>query len=84
MVSGNDVAKPSTIGWMSRYEAAVLTRFGYSSTRGCGKARLCPAFSLPDLFQSARVGRSRAGAERGPQASGRQTLTRPRSARCSA
>src|SRR6185312_5195854 len=25
-------------------------RFGYSATRGCGKALLCPAFSLPDLF----------------------------------
>jgi len=29
---------------------AMLKRFGYSSTRGCGQARLCPAFSLPDLF----------------------------------
>jgi predicted RND superfamily exporter protein len=29
----------------------MLRRFGYSSSRGCGSARLCPAFSLPDLFQ---------------------------------
>jgi predicted RND superfamily exporter protein len=36
---------------MSSYESAMLRRFGYSSSRGCGKARLCPAFSLPDLFQ---------------------------------
>jgi predicted RND superfamily exporter protein len=51
MISGKDVAKPSTIAWMSAYEGAMLTRFGYSSSRGCGRARLCPAFSLPDLFQ---------------------------------
>jgi len=50
MVSGTDLAKPATIEWMSAYESAVLKRFGYSATRGCGLARLCPAFSLPDLF----------------------------------
>jgi hydrophobe/amphiphile efflux-3 (HAE3) family protein len=51
MISGRDVARPSTIEWMSSYESAMLKRFGYSSSHGCGKARLCPAFSLPDLFQ---------------------------------
>ena len=51
MVSGPDVVKPATIEWMSAYESAMLKRFGYTSDRGCGKARLCPAFSLPDLFQ---------------------------------
>jgi hydrophobe/amphiphile efflux-3 (HAE3) family protein len=50
MLAGRDLTKPSTIEWMSSYESIVLKRFGYSSTRGCGKARLCPAFSLPDLF----------------------------------
>ncbi len=50
MVSGQNLAKRSTIEWMSSYESTVLKRFGYSSTRGCGQARLCPAFSLPDLF----------------------------------
>ena len=30
----------------------MLKRFGYSDKRGCGKAELCPAFSLPDLFRS--------------------------------
>ncbi|MGH2902992.1 MAG: MMPL family transporter, partial [Solirubrobacteraceae bacterium] len=50
MVSAKNLTKPSTIEWMSSYEGAVLKRFGYSSARGCGKARLCPAFSLPDLF----------------------------------
>jgi hydrophobe/amphiphile efflux-3 (HAE3) family protein len=50
MVSGPGVARPATIEWMSSYESSVLHRFGYSATRGCGKALLCPAFSLPDLF----------------------------------
>ncbi len=51
MISGSDVIKPATIEWMSSYESAMLRRFGYTNDRGCGKARLCPAFSLPDLFQ---------------------------------
>jgi hydrophobe/amphiphile efflux-3 (HAE3) family protein len=51
MISGADVVKPATIEWMSSYESTMLRRFGYTTTRGCGKARLCPAFSLPDLFQ---------------------------------
>jgi len=53
MVAGRGVVKPATIEWMSAYQSAMLERFGYSSTRGCGQARLCPAFSLPDLFHSA-------------------------------
>jgi uncharacterized protein len=53
MLSGRNLATPATIEWMSSYQSAILERFGYSSTRGCGKARLCPAFSLPDLFDQA-------------------------------
>ncbi len=52
MVSSGALTKPATIEWMSKYESAILKRFGYSSTKGCGQARLCPAFSLPDLFQT--------------------------------
>ena len=74
LVSGNDVAKASTIEWMSRYEAAVLAHYGYSSTRGCGKARLCPAFSLPDLFQSAASAGAGQAQSAALQASGHQTL----------
>ncbi len=51
MVSGANLARPATIEWMSSYQAAVLRRGGYSASHGCGRARLCPAFSLPDLFQ---------------------------------
>jgi hydrophobe/amphiphile efflux-3 (HAE3) family protein len=50
VVSGRSVADPAVVKWMTSYQAAVLKRFGYSAKRGCGKAELCPAFSLPDLF----------------------------------
>jgi hydrophobe/amphiphile efflux-3 (HAE3) family protein len=50
MVSSKALTKPATIEWMSSYESSVLKRFGYSEAKGCGHARLCPAFSLPDLF----------------------------------
>jgi hydrophobe/amphiphile efflux-3 (HAE3) family protein len=51
LVNSAALTKPATIEWMSSYESAVLERFGYSASSGCGRARLCPAFSLPDLFQ---------------------------------
>ena len=57
MVSAKDLTKPATIEWMSSYESAMLKRFGYSEARGCGQARLCPAFSLPDLFSGATAQR---------------------------
>jgi hypothetical protein len=50
LVSGRNLASPATIEWMTAYQRRVLATFGYSDTRGCGRARLCPAFSLPDLF----------------------------------
>ncbi len=53
MISSSKLTSPSTIEWMGSYEQSILRRFGYSSTRGCGHADLCPAFSLPDLFQTA-------------------------------
>ncbi len=54
MIEGNDLTKPATIEWMIGYQKQVLARFGYSSAKGCSKARLCPAFSLPDLFEGQR------------------------------
>ena len=58
MVSASNLTSPATLEWMSAYERGVLARFGYSASRGCGKARLCPAFSLPDLFQSQASGQA--------------------------
>jgi predicted RND superfamily exporter protein len=39
---------------MQKFQAGVLREADYSATKGCGKAELCPALSLPDLFQGTR------------------------------
>jgi uncharacterized protein len=59
MVESNDLTKPATIEWMVNYQKAVLARFGYSAAKGCSEARLCPAFSLPDLFGEQLSGASK-------------------------
>ncbi len=51
-VSGANVASPSVVGWMIRYENQLLTHYGYLETRGCAHSTLCPALSLPDLFST--------------------------------
>jgi len=58
VVSGAHVADPAVVKWMTSYQSAVLKRFGYSAKRGCGKAELCPAFSLPDLFRGSSTTRA--------------------------
>jgi uncharacterized protein len=55
LVQGRDLARPQVVRWMSAYQRRVLKRFGYEEARGCGAATLCPAFSLPDLFQGTRT-----------------------------
>ena len=57
VVQSRDVATPATIGWMLRYQDALLSHYGYVEAKGCARATLCPALSLPDLFCSgAQVG----------------------------
>jgi uncharacterized protein len=59
LLHGSDLTQPATLEWMSSYESAVLARFGYNAKAegtsagapACAAAELCPAFSLPDLFQ---------------------------------
>jgi uncharacterized protein len=51
LVHADDLTDPQVVQWMSGYQARLVKRFGYSGSRGCGKAELCPAFSLPDLFR---------------------------------
>ncbi|MGH2869962.1 MAG: efflux RND transporter permease subunit [Solirubrobacteraceae bacterium] len=51
-VRGANVASPSTVGWMIRYENELLAHYGYLETRGCSHSTLCPALSLPDLFST--------------------------------
>jgi hydrophobe/amphiphile efflux-3 (HAE3) family protein len=62
MVSGTRLTAPATLEWMSSYQSSMLHRFGYSTIRGCGRARLCPAFSLPDLFAGQLPSIERGGA----------------------
>ncbi len=53
MVTAPDLTQPAVVSWMTSYQDAVTRRQGYSDSvpgHGCGQARLCPAFSLPDLF----------------------------------
>jgi hydrophobe/amphiphile efflux-3 (HAE3) family protein len=57
LLEGKDLGSPAVVGWMSSYERSVLKRFGYAGAAkaggpACASAQLCPAFSLPDLFQS--------------------------------
>jgi hydrophobe/amphiphile efflux-3 (HAE3) family protein len=52
VISGDRLAEPRVVKWMTGYQDGLLKRFGYSERRGCGRAELCPAFSLPDLFRS--------------------------------
>jgi hydrophobe/amphiphile efflux-3 (HAE3) family protein len=58
MIEGANLTRPATIEWMTDYQKTILARFGYSAAKGCSKARLCPAFSLPDLFQGESPGAS--------------------------
>ena len=51
LIEGRDLADPKVIAWMSDYQRRVLKDARYSEANGCGRAALCPALSLPDLFQ---------------------------------
>lgn len=55
VVEGDDLTDPKAVAWMRDYQADLLKRHGYSSRRGCGRADLCPALSLPDLFRTSRA-----------------------------
>ncbi len=51
VVEGRDLTDPGVVAWMRSYQQRVLARVRYSAENGCGRAALCPALSLPDLFQ---------------------------------
>jgi hydrophobe/amphiphile efflux-3 (HAE3) family protein len=56
LVRSDKLTDPKTLDWMTQYQGRLLKHFGYSEKRGCGKAELCPAFSLPDLFGDGQGG----------------------------
>jgi uncharacterized protein len=51
VVEGRDLTDPAVVAWMRSFQERVLKQVRYSPENGCGKAALCPALSLPDLFQ---------------------------------
>ncbi|HVS29143.1 MAG TPA: MMPL family transporter, partial [Solirubrobacteraceae bacterium] len=53
-VRSRDLTDPRVVEWMSGYQQSLLKRYGYSESSGCGRASLCPALSLPDLFRDSR------------------------------
>jgi len=60
-VSAPDVTKLSIVKWMNHYESSLLAHYGYLETKGCAQATLCPALSLPDLFEGATAAGSNSG-----------------------
>jgi uncharacterized protein len=59
VVEGKDLTDPKVVQWMRDYQAALVKRFGYRASNGCGRAELCPALSLPDLFRTEQSASSR-------------------------
>ena len=61
VIEGRDLTDPRVVAWMRSYQQRVLEQARYSPENGCGRAELCPALSLPDLFQGrdAASGRAR-------------------------
>ena len=59
IIEGRDLTDPAVVKWMRDYQAGVLEKYGYSAERGCGRADLCPALSLPDLFRSSQAASDR-------------------------
>lgn len=64
LVEGRRLTDPKVVRWMTAYQSEVLRELKFSPRRGCGKAELCPAFSLPDLFTSKESLASRRRVER--------------------
>jgi predicted RND superfamily exporter protein len=52
LVRARDITDPKVVKWMTDYQTKLLRKFGYTAQRGCDRAKLCPALSLPDLFRT--------------------------------
>ena len=76
-MQSKDLTDPKVVAWMRDYQAGLLKRYGYSAKNGCGKADLCPALSLPDLFRTAGVGQDAGGHPRRCWTPCRRTSPRP-------
>jgi uncharacterized protein len=60
-VRADDITDPAVVAWMTRFQAGVLRAHGYRPGKRCGQEtdppELCPALSLPDLWNTAGAGR---------------------------
>jgi predicted RND superfamily exporter protein len=54
LVRSERLLDPDVVRWMTRYQAEILRRHGFSAKRPCSRAELCPALSLTNLFGSGR------------------------------
>jgi hydrophobe/amphiphile efflux-3 (HAE3) family protein len=63
LVTSDRLTDPEVVAWMGDYQKRLVKAFGYTADRGCGKAELCPAFSLPDLFRSGMKGQTKQSIE---------------------
>ncbi|MGH2745799.1 MAG: MMPL family transporter, partial [Thermoleophilaceae bacterium] len=58
-VRADDITRPEVIGWMARFQGAVLKEAGYKEGANCAQAKdqpdLCPALSLPTILRSVDV-----------------------------
>jgi len=56
-VRADDITEPAVLAWMTRFQDGVLRAHGYRPGKRCGQEEnppeLCPALSLPDLFETA-------------------------------
>jgi uncharacterized protein len=59
-VRAEDITDPAVIAWMTKFQDGVLRAHGYRPGKRCGQEddppELCPALSLPDLFETAGRG----------------------------
>jgi predicted RND superfamily exporter protein len=60
VIDGADLTDPKVVSWMRSYQQGLLEAHGYSAKRGCGKADLCPALSLPGLFRTEQAASTKA------------------------
>ncbi len=60
-VRADDITEPAVLAWMTKFQNGVLRAHGYRPGKRCGQENdppeLCPALSLPDLFETAGSGR---------------------------
>ena len=59
-VRADDITDPKVIAWMTRFQDQVLKEHGFRPGKRCTQKKdppeLCPALSLPDLFNTAGSG----------------------------